>query len=87
MSNDTSVLNSVGRFTDSTATVVRLALREALQLGHNTIEPHHLLLALIRHGDGIAADTLMELGGDLPKVRQLVMQKVLNCCPTCGKQR
>lgn len=84
---DTGVQSCVARFTDATETVVRLALREALQLGHNTIDPHHLLLALIRHGDGIAADTLMELGGDLPKVRQLVVQKLTNCCPTCGKQR
>jgi ATP-dependent Clp protease ATP-binding subunit ClpA len=54
--------------------VLELSLREALQLGHNYIGTEHLLLGLIREGEGVAAQVLVELGGDLNRVRQMVSQ-------------
>jgi len=50
-----------------------LALREALQLGHHHIGTEHLLLSLIREGEGPAAQALLELGADLSLVRQQVL--------------
>ncbi len=50
-----------------------LALREALQLGHHHIGTEHLLLSLIREGQGPAAQVLLELGADLSRVRQQVL--------------
>ena len=49
-------------------------MREALQLGHNYIGTEHLLLGLLREGEGVAAQVLTNLGGDLSSVRQTVMQ-------------
>src|SRR5262249_1369865 len=51
-----------------------LALREALPLGDNYIGTEHILLGLIREGDGVAAQVLVKLGGDLNRVRQRVIQ-------------
>jgi ATP-dependent Clp protease ATP-binding subunit ClpA len=53
---------------------MELALREALQLGHRYIGTEHILLGLIREGDGVAARVLVELGADLNRVRQQVIQ-------------
>jgi ATP-dependent Clp protease ATP-binding subunit ClpC len=50
-----------------------LALREALQLGHHHIGTEHILLSLIREGEGPAAQALLELGADLSLVRQQVL--------------
>jgi ATP-dependent Clp protease ATP-binding subunit ClpA len=50
-----------------------LSRREALQLGHNHIGTEHLLLSLIREGEGPAAQVLLELGADLSLVRQQVL--------------
>jgi ATP-dependent Clp protease ATP-binding subunit ClpC len=50
-----------------------LALREALQLGHHHIGTKHILLSLIREGEGPAAQALLELGADLSLVRQQVL--------------
>jgi len=52
---------------------IELSLREALQLGHNYIGTEHILLALIRQGDGVAAQILVRLGADLNRVRQQVI--------------
>lgn len=54
--------------------VLELASREALQLGHNYIGTEHLLLALIREGEGVGAQTLVKLGADLNRARREVLQ-------------
>ena len=61
-------------FTPQAKKVLELSLREALQLGHNYIGTEHILLGLIREGEGVAAQVLVKLGGDLPRVRQQVIQ-------------
>src|SRR5260370_1365310 len=50
------------------------ARREALQLGHDYIGTEHILLGLIREGEGVAAQVLVKLGADLSRVRQQVIQ-------------
>lgn len=60
-------------FTPRAKKVLELSLREALQLGHNYIGTEHILLGLIREGEGVAAQVLMKLGADLPRVRQQVI--------------
>jgi ATP-dependent Clp protease ATP-binding subunit ClpC len=60
-------------FTPRAKKVLELSLREALQLGHNYIGTEHILLGLIREGEGVAAQVLQSLGADLQKVRQTVM--------------
>src|SRR6516225_3481761 len=54
--------------------VLELSLREALQLGHNDVGTEHILLGLIREGEGVAAQVLVKLGADLTGVRQQVDQ-------------
>jgi ATP-dependent Clp protease ATP-binding subunit ClpC len=61
-------------FTPRAKKVLELSLREALQLGHNYIGTEHILLGLIREGEGVAAQVLMKLGADLNRVRQQVIQ-------------
>ncbi len=61
-------------FTPRAKKVLELSLREALQLGHNYIGTEHILLGLIREGEGVAAQVLMKLGADLARVRQQVIQ-------------
>jgi ATP-dependent Clp protease ATP-binding subunit ClpC len=61
-------------FTPRAKKVLELSLREALQLGHNYIGTEHILLGLIREGEGVAAQVLVKLGADLNKVRQQVIQ-------------
>jgi ATP-dependent Clp protease ATP-binding subunit ClpC len=61
-------------FTPRAKKVLELSLREALQLGHNYIGTEHILLGLIREGEGVAAQVLQKLGADLNKVRQQVIQ-------------
>ncbi|MEX0952449.1 MAG: ATP-dependent Clp protease ATP-binding subunit [Nitriliruptoraceae bacterium] len=61
-------------FTPRAKKVLELSLREALQLGHNYIGTEHILLGLIREGEGVAAQVLQKLGADLSKVRQQVIQ-------------
>jgi ATP-dependent Clp protease ATP-binding subunit ClpA len=56
--------------------VLELSLRESLQLGHNYIGTEHILLGLIREGDGVAAQVLVRLGADLDRVRQQVIQLI-----------
>jgi hypothetical protein len=60
-------------FTPRAKKVLELSLREALQLGHNYIGTEHILLGLVREGEGVAAQVLVKLGGgDLARVRQAV---------------
>jgi len=61
-------------FTPRAKKVLELSLREALQLGHNYIGTEHILLGLIREGEGVAAQVLVKLGADLNRVRQQVIQ-------------
>ena len=61
-------------FTPRAKKVLELSLREALQLGHNYIGTEHVLLGLIREGEGVAAQVLLNLGADLEKVRSAVIQ-------------
>jgi len=60
-------------FTPRAKKVLELSLREALQLGHNYIGTEHMLLGLIREGEGVAAQVLTTLGADLSRVRQQVI--------------
>ena len=62
------------RFTDRARRVVVLAQEEARMLNHNYIGTEHILLGLIREGEGVAAQVLVKLGADLNRVRQQVIQ-------------
>jgi ATP-dependent Clp protease ATP-binding subunit ClpA len=61
-------------FTPRAKKVLELSLREAQQLGHNYISTEHILLGLIREGEGVAAQVLVRLGADLNRVREQVIQ-------------
>src|SRR6201996_6384400 len=61
-------------FTERAKKVLELSLREAIQLGHNYIGTEHILLGLIREGEGVAAQILVKLGADLNRVRRQVIQ-------------
>ena len=73
-------------FTPRAKKVLELSLREALQLGHNYIGTEHILLGLIREGEGVAAQVLVKLGADLSRVRQQVIQ-LLSATPGEGRRR
>ena len=61
-------------FTPRAKKVLELSLREALQLGHNYIGTEHILLGLIREGEGVAAKVLVKLGVDLERLRNQVLK-------------
>ena len=61
-------------FTPRAKKVLELSLREALQLGHNYIGTEHILLGLIREGEGVGALVLVKLGADHSRVRQTVAE-------------
>lgn len=61
-------------FTPRAKKVMELALRESLQLGHNSIGTEHLLLGVVREAEGVGAQVLVSLGADLPRVRQRVIE-------------
>ena len=61
-------------FTPRSKKVLELSLREALQLGHNYIGTEHILLGLIREGEGVATQVLVNLGANLNRVRETVIQ-------------
>ncbi len=61
-------------FTPRAKKVLELSLREALQLGHNYIGTEHILLGLVREGEGVAAQVLVDLGADLSRVRRTVIE-------------
>ncbi|MCB1258129.1 MAG: NDP-hexose 4-ketoreductase, partial [Microthrixaceae bacterium] len=71
-------------FTPRAKKVLEFSLREALQLGHNYIGTEHILLGLIREGEGVAAQVLQKLGADLSRVRQQVIQ-LLSGYPGSGQ--
>ena len=72
-------------FTPRAKKVLELSLREALQLGHNYIGTEHILLGLIREGEGVAAQVLKKLGAELPQVRQTVIKLISSSSP--GKEQ
>ncbi|HEX2259033.1 MAG TPA: ATP-dependent Clp protease ATP-binding subunit [Actinomycetota bacterium] len=72
-------------FTPRAKKVLELSLREALQLGHNYIGTEHILLGLIREGEGVAAQVLQKLGADLGRVRQQVIQLLSGFGPSQEK--
>jgi ATP-dependent Clp protease ATP-binding subunit ClpC len=61
-------------FTPRAKKVLELSLHESLQLGHDYVGTEHIVLGLIREGDGVAAQVLVKLGADLNRVRQQVIQ-------------
>ena len=63
-------------FTPRAKKVLEMALREALQLGHNYIGTEHLLLGLVREGEGVAAQVLVQMGAELQAVRRTVVTLV-----------
>jgi hypothetical protein len=63
-------------FTPRAKKVLELSLRQALQLGHNYIGTEHVLLGLVREGEGVAAQVLVSVGADLPRVRREVISAV-----------
>jgi ATP-dependent Clp protease ATP-binding subunit ClpC len=63
-------------FTPRAKKVLELSLRESVQLGHDYIGTEHILLGLLREGDGVAAQVLVKLGADLDRVRQQVIQLI-----------
>jgi ATP-dependent Clp protease ATP-binding subunit ClpC len=65
-------------FTPRAKKVLELSLREAMQFRHGYIGTEHVLLGLIREGDGLAAQVLVSLGADLNLVRQQVLQVLEN---------
>ncbi len=62
------------QFTPRAKKVLELSLRESIQLGHNYVGTEHILLGLVREGEGVAAQVLESLGADLNRVRQTVVQ-------------
>ncbi|MFD1370644.1 ATP-dependent Clp protease ATP-binding subunit [Actinoplanes sichuanensis] len=68
-------------FTPRAKKVLELSLREALQLGHNYIGTEHILLGLLREGEGVAAQVLVKLGADRERVRQKVIQLLAGSTP------
>ena len=60
-------------FTPRSKKVLELSLREALALGHNYIGTEHILLGLLREGEGVGAQVLVQMGADLPRVRARVL--------------
>src|SRR6202167_1792444 len=73
-------------FTPLAKKVLELSLREALQLGHNYIGTEHMLLGLVREGEGVAAKVLVSLGADLSRVRQQVIQLLSGYQSPGGKE-
>ncbi len=73
-------------FTPRAKKVLELSLREALQLGHNYIGTEHMLLGLVREGEGVAAQVLVSLGADLSRVRQQVIQLLQGYQPASHEQ-
>ncbi|MCI9887158.1 ATP-dependent Clp protease ATP-binding subunit [Micrococcales bacterium 31B] len=63
-------------FTPRAKKVLELSLREGLQLGHTFIGTEHILLGILREGEGVAAQSLVKLGADLAQVRQQVLQMI-----------
>jgi GNAT superfamily N-acetyltransferase len=72
-------------FTPRAKRVLELSLTEAVQLGHDYVGTEHILLGLIRQGDGVAAQVLVKLGADRNRVRQQVIQLISSQPPQSGE--
>ena len=64
-------------FTPRSKKVLELSLREAIRLGHDHIGTEHILLGLLREGEGVAADVLARQGVDADHARQVIMRLML----------
>jgi ATP-dependent Clp protease ATP-binding subunit ClpC len=71
-------------FTPRAKKVLELSLREALQLGHNYIGTEHILLGLIREGEGVGAEVLTKQGATLDRVRLQLMELITSAPPEAG---
>lgn len=69
-------------FTERGKKVIQLAHREALKMGHNVIEPEHILLGLIYEGDGVAYQAMISLGLNLDEVRMQIEEAMGHSQPT-----
>ncbi|WP_144794820.1 ATP-dependent Clp protease ATP-binding subunit [Kocuria palustris] len=74
-------------FTPRAKKVLELSLREALQLGHNYIGTEHILLGIIRAGEGVAAQVLTKLGTDPQKVRSTVLDLISGYQSGSGEEK
>ncbi len=74
-------------FTPRTKKVMDLSLREALRLGHNYIGTEHLLLGLVREGEGVAAQVLVKLGADHARLREEVLRLLAEGTPASHRER
>ena len=63
-------------FTPRAKKILDLSLRNAMQIGHSYIGTEHLLLGIVGEGEGVAAQTLQDLGVELPRVRREVIRKL-----------
>jgi ATP-dependent Clp protease ATP-binding subunit ClpC len=72
-------------FTPRAKKVLELSLREALQLGHSYIGTEHILLGLVREGEGVAAQVLERLGADLDRVRETVVELTPGSSESAGR--
>jgi ATP-dependent Clp protease ATP-binding subunit ClpC len=72
-------------FTPRAKKVLELSLREALQLGHSYIGTEHILLGLVREGEGVAAQVLERLGADLDRVRETVVELLPGSSESAGR--
>ena len=68
-------------FTPRAKKVLEYSLREALQLGHNYIGTEHVLLGLVREGEGLAADVLKQLGVELSPLRSTIIELIGQSLP------
>jgi ATP-dependent Clp protease ATP-binding subunit ClpC len=82
----TQVLGDIP-FTPRSKKALELAAEEARALGHNYIGTEHLLLGLIREGEGAASQVLMNLGLDLSKVRNEIMELLGSATPGFGNSQ
>lgn len=71
-----SQADAINRLDDDSVSIVRRALTEALQLGHNKIGPEHILLAIIRDGSSVAAAALIDLAGTGNDARKAVIKRI-----------
>ncbi|MDR1377260.1 MAG: ATP-dependent Clp protease ATP-binding subunit, partial [Synergistaceae bacterium] len=69
-------------FTERGKTVIQLAHREALKMGHNVIEPEHILLGLIYEGRGVAYQAMAALGLNLNEIRMQIEDALGRSEPT-----
>jgi hypothetical protein len=74
-------------FTPRAKKVMELSLREALQLGHNYVGTEHILLGLLREGEGVAAQVLVKLGASLARLHQQILRLLADGTPTSYDER